>query len=587
MPKQPKPNKTAARQPVAAVPVAAPVDRRRTALLVCGIVGLGVAVMLLVHSHYWSAGPFFDDFDHRGMLREVDAGERTLPEFLFQLHNEHFLPAWKLWYFGMWRLSRHDFTVWHIAMSLAHLVSGLCLFVVLRHYLQHPVAAGVGTCLWLVAAIGGFENPLLWIGASHLSMALAWVLAAAACVTRLNRPRAALALAAMVACMALAVLTMGTTWLMLLALPVQVVLLERPASRTAAAPNRWRVWVGTWLATFVALGAWTLPMAAHTAGADAARRDPAALVEALARACANLELAWSRLLIGYRSVPDFARLATEVAIVSFVLVGALIVLRASWRRLLAGFVLVFPFVVLCQLARLSFPWQSVLDWGRYNYLPTLLGCIVAAEICEALLRRFQGTGRYVLALAITLTLTVATIRQLELARDSSELFNTIEQRIKSEVHSRRAAMQRLTEQARRQGRPVRMLEFPLAWPYLPYLSTLVDRLEDEVEGNVQVSIARAYTADDLAYARQTLGALQGDPVVDQWAQFLDKTAAAAQSLRARAAATGPPATVPNGTIAYSPTASLSVEEFLAIHYPGGLPGLKVVHRTAVTQGSAP
>ncbi|MBX7164781.1 MAG: hypothetical protein K1X74_00410 [Pirellulales bacterium] len=543
-------------------------------------VALAVAGMCIVHSFYFAAGPYYDDFEHRALLQQVARGDRSLGDFVWAPHNEHFIPLWRLWYYASWTWFRDFDPAWHVAMSAAHLAIGLGLFVLLRRYLSDPRAAAAGACVWLLAAIGSIDNPLLWISASHLSLGLAWIVGAMVCQTRCAGPRPRRWALALGVCMVGAVTTMGTLWLVTLVLPVQALLLER---RTAHAPGdrARRSWpLAVWLVTFLVLGAWTVPLAIAAPSAHHLPIEPAALVQAVGRACANFAVAWTRLWIGQRPIPPTAQLAMETVLVLGLIAALAIYLRVNVRLLAVLAVLCLPYTILVHLARLDIPAENVLDWGRYGYVPTLAWCGVLALLADRAAVRWAGRGerlRTALALAAVGALVWLAWVQVGLARSSGERFAEIERDIEKQVREYQPAMMALAGQGDRLGHPVRLLEIPLGRPHVPKLSTVVECLHRRIAGRVQVTCAERYTDDDFQAALAALRAAGSDPVLRQWETLeLD-----AHRLAVTFRDNSRQGLQQSQTVEFevdSDQAFVFYRKFIAFHFPHGLPGVRIVLR---------
>lgn len=568
------------------IPAAVTTSRSRGSWGPLLVLAAGLVACLIVESRYWQIGPYFDDYYHRAFAQQVLDGQRTLGGYLLLNHNEHFLPAWRLWYFGQYAAFENDWLTWHLAMTAAHAGIGLCIFFLLRRYLDDAWAAAFGASLWLIAAIGGADNPDLWIGASHLSFALLWVLVAMVCASHAGRPHGALWSVAMALSMGLAVATMSPTWLILFVVPVQLALLERPAAAAAGATPSWRIWMFLACGSIAALGAVsTFVLVSPTVANWEIQLSPSGIPAAMGRAAAGTTLSLVKLLAGDVGVPKPGTLALAGVAILIVLALCGRFLAGSWRLLIVISVLVAPYLVLSHWARLHVSLQSTLSWGRYAYLPTIGWCLIVGCILAGLGARLSQRGR-VVALTIVGLLWIAAVPvQLRLARSGVLQFQDSLRGTEDVVAYFEPMIRAMADVARTRGAPVRILNQPAAVPRAPFLSTL-DAL---VAARQQIRIAGAneYTQGDFADAQKVLEELHQSPLIrnrcQDWstAQLLTfELAQVLKQLSQAASQRGSPLRVPNLPLNYPLHQTQTLEEFIQLQFGDTLAGIEILPRGA-------
>lgn len=381
----------------------------RELALVAPLVALTAAV---VQYAFWDFPPILDDLVHLSGVAEVERGDRTLADFLMAPHNEHLLPLWKLWFYGTWKVAGLEPAAWHVGITAAQAVSGVLLYILLRYYFATRWASLFAALLWSSSACGCWDNPHNWIGASHLSMAMAALLAAMIATRRLpeggwRRP-ALLALS-----LAVALATMGTILVAAAILPLQYWLLDDPRSRL---PKYRATFLFAWLVPLAAIGWWQVSLyhAMATRGISIERANHAAIAVywTVAEFAVSLDVFWV--------IPPVGRAAEQnsagqwVALV--LLTGGLAALRGSRARISWVFLaLTLAHTFVACRARGIYSLEKILSWGRYHYMPELFWCVLLGAFADWALVWLPRRGGALLG-AIGLYFVLYFGRQLAIAQ---------------------------------------------------------------------------------------------------------------------------------------------------------------------------
>ncbi len=484
-------------------------------------VAVWVMISIATHIPYLQAVHMEDDISHLREVGSVEIGMTSFEELIWSGANEHFSPAWKFGYYTMWKIFGLNPLGWHVAILIVHGVSAALLFFLLRHYLASTMAASVGAFFWAATAVGGWDNPLLYIAASHLPFGFLWLLAAMLCLSRYRSPNGTRWAVGMAACQTMAILNMGAMWVLTPILPVQYLLLEHasPVDR-----KRFRPWLLAWLVPFLVLGAVQMTFIVPEVKPMTGHADSPNLVQGTIRAAAEFQTTLTSLWL--RSIDAKDTLAIEPAAV--VGVAAIVVLflvpRINRRLLLVVFGLTMVYTILVHTMRAGYSADRAMLWGRYAYVP-LFAWSTAAAALTALpqLHRSKLDQRYVLAvLAIVISLfAVQQFASTHAARDAFD--ETFSQHIKRWEEDQRL-FHRLAARARADNRPVRLTEFPLWVPPVITARQLfgVVALGEEARFIEFVS-PQHLTTDDRQRAIDLLYAI--DPAQkNKWYESFEKTA---------------------------------------------------------------
>ncbi len=483
---------------------------------------LAVALLLtlasvLVHAPYWPGCFVSDDQQHLERLADLELGRLGWFDYLFQTHNVHSIPLWKLWYWAMWRLFGLDTAPWHLAIALVHAAGAWALYVGLRAALAARLPALLGALLWSACALGKPDNPLCWIAASHLTFALAALLAALACLTGFHSPRwRAWALgcgAASLAC----VLSMGSLVVMLPMIPLAYWCGPR---RPDDSRREQLFWLGCLapaplVALLLQLGLW---------GADqydlpklAQEIQPWIGVQA---GVYHWPIALANLLGWPVAPPPSDGLLVKAVIAAAVLLVAFLPVEPNHRRLYL--LALGSAALLTWLANVRgsyVPLEKLLASGRYSYPPTLAWCVVLAGLAAtALASATPGERRLYRGLLVAAAMVFIGI-QYRCAAQSQARFEVSGKlaAFREAQAGWREVLEQLAADPPSGGKPVRLPQAEVTFPMLPYrLSTVVVALNPDLAANFQVVPPEEFTASDRAAVFAALPADgQGPPQADE------------------------------------------------------------------------
>ncbi len=216
--------------------------------------GLAILLLIALGSQwlYLSAGHVWDDLRHLHNIGEVLCGKSSWSRFLLTFHNEHFLPFWKLWYVGTWRLAGVSPEFWHLGIVFFHAMSALALGGTIRASGGSVLVSRLIALFWAIATIGGFDNPLIWIASSHFAMSTMWVLFA--CWTTASYLHVAKNWKALlvIAFVSAAGLTMSAAVVFSVVVPLMAM-----SHLTATTRQKWQV-VGLWMLPVALILGWQL-----------------------------------------------------------------------------------------------------------------------------------------------------------------------------------------------------------------------------------------------------------------------------------------------------------------------------------------
>lgn len=428
---------------------------------------LALILPLLLASSFAVQWPYFsselieDDYQHLAQLGAIAAGHQSIADYVLALHNEHWIPLWKLGYYLHWRLFGIESFAWHVSITFAHGLSAVLLLVLLLHYLESRFAASIGALLWSLTAVGGWENPLIFIGASHLTFGLLFLLGAMACVTRFANGRALLWAGMMAASLSASVLMMGSLWVLTPALLLQLLWLEW---RREMGRSRLLLWLAAWLVPFLALGAVQVPLLLGSQLEDAAGKR-VDLPETLLRSGASFTYALQDLF--YRMTMDGRGAPSRGTIfVGSILWCLLLYLLERQRRFLLWVTAIGGvYVLLVQAARVHLPMDTVLMSGRYLYVPTWMWCVgIAAGLSDPVFAEKKDRVTRAIVVVVCMGVAWSFIHQREVARRTTREFAELSADRSARFRDQMALFQMLSARASEEGTPVVLPNYPLLVP---------------------------------------------------------------------------------------------------------------------------
>lgn len=350
---------------------------------------LAVACVLCfqVQSHFFGSIPLSDDLHHLALVCRLHSGDISWFEYIMTPYREHFLPVWRAWYYITWSEVGVDPWLWHVGITTVHAFSAVCLFYILRRYLGNLVAAATGTLLWAVCSFGRMDNTLNWIAASHFTFGVAWMLAASACLTRFHSKRSLVWAAGMCVCLLTSIGSMGSMIILAPLLPLQYWLLER---REDVDSVQFRAWLTAWGIPVVSLMLVQPALAGSSWSWTFGKVSELSLFGSFRRASASMLNALGDLLPIWQLPSSlYDRRSLEQMTITAMACGLIAASLWFWDRLNVRLIATFAlpiglFVGLIHLSRTNV--AQVMVSTRYDYLPTLIWCIVIASLADSVLR---------------------------------------------------------------------------------------------------------------------------------------------------------------------------------------------------------
>ena len=516
-------------------------------LLVC------LAISLSVHAPYLSAFPTNDDIYLQLEIGYVATGRMPLLDFICRDYNGQLFPLSKLLYYTAWRTFGLDVRPAHFAVLAFHALGALGLFQLLRRFGIERPAAAVGAILWSSAALGRWDNPLIWLCAGTIVGGLTWLtIALAAAVGRSVRPQSSHArgrgfCAVLIATSAslaswsvMALLAPLVPWIRRLSAPVHnttaAVELRAANPTTTNRARSSRLWHLSWLAPLALFGLWQAAAAQGTVPEALTRNGTSSAVaprvfEALLRAFMLLGQALSGLIAGAADWSPPLAIGVGAALAVALLVATFRAdstsRRVAWL-MLAG---AWFYLLVAALLRHDVARHEMLAWGRYRYVPSWAWSAVVAVALSPLLRNAGKARRRTFAVAAVVLLAVLVARQFHVAQTTAADFV----RLRGPFHNVYRAQQRLLAHlisvAVERQRPLRIAQIPLDLPpvrdvQFP-LSNFVALHYPDGTPHVQVVMAERLQPADVQDALAVLHA-SGNPRAAQWADVLRQVVALQQ-----------------------------------------------------------
>ncbi len=489
-------------------------------------------VALFVTWPYRAAWHTLDDRFFQLLVGLLETGRVSWPRYLLSPMEGHVMPFWKLIYYAQWRLFGFDATAWHITTTVVHALSAWCLFLVLRRHLKSTSAAVCGAGLWAAAAIGGWDNPLIWPASGLIALSMAWLLAALACLGAYSEAGRRRWLAALGFCLAAAILSWGTALVLSVMIPVQWWLLERSRS---AGRNRWPS-VVMWGGVCTVLALWQAIVVMGDLQTSEVERPVPSALQVLTRSLDQSGAALWRLGGAAASVDSAAPFWLAGTGAAFALV-AVLVSGSTGRRLWVTFAAASAaHLVLVNVLRANIPAEAALYWGRYLYPAMLLWCVTGAIVFNGCLqqrRDWLTAGVYVVALVAAPLYLYA---QRQLATETMDTFAKLYQGADVQWRANAELLQSLEAQASARGatlvlpdlplrlEPVEDVYFPLsafialqrATPHIAARNN-VDGGEVQAGLNALEAAPAALAAEWLLAARETLALQRHVGALSAWA----------------------------------------------------------------------
>jgi len=553
-----------------------------------------IALALLTQASYFSAGFIEDDRQHLGGAGHALAGHSSVRQYILLPHNEHVLPAWRVWYYSTWRLFGMQPLPWHVAIALSHALGAVALWGVLRRYLDFPLAAWLGAALWAGAAIGYPENPLVWIAASHLAFAVDWLFVAMYCATKIDRPHAWLWATAMGLAATWAVLWMGAVIVLIPVIAVQVLWLSPEITR-----RRQLAWLSVLAGVMLLTGLIQSVLLRMYATRQIEPLSSLRPLVALVKVCVQVVGAASSVAgftLNVEALPAGAELDPLTGLGGFLrdnlmtlilpgllgmaAVGAIVVWGGARRRrvLLWGFLPALIYFSLLHVARGNLPLATIAMWGRYYFLAVSAWCIAVALLVDLLLERAAPEDRRFYLWVVLLLFGAQWWGQFNLARGAVTEFAAKEAKNHEYDAPRDELLRALSAAAQAEQRPLRAAEMMIYDPpFLQHLSRYIEYRFPEGLPGFQIVPGQTVREEDLANLLGTLQKIDA-PLARQWEGYWQASADPRRllvELSQVATRQGHPLFVPNLSVS-TPEFGIPLVRFREQVFPEGLPGVEIL-----------
>lgn len=492
-------------------------DGRRAVRLLAPFALLVTA--FIINQPYLTAGFVEDDLTHLVLVSRFWLGRIGFGEYLLTPHNEHLLPAWRLWFYLEWRCFGLNPIPWHCALVLVQATAALLVFKLVDRFLDDPIGAGVAGLLWSAAAFTRWDNPLVWISASHLSFALTAFLASMFCLAHRGAERQewwwalgmGLGLSASILTMSVMLFLAPILWL-------QDWLLRAPG----ATGRPGRAWIAAWFLPVVALGGLQLWARWHFAFAGSAPVTIHPLRLALAatalHATAVLELFWP-----VDKVPSFEFLVSASGLALLGLFFLRWLTPPARQLVVVAFALSLLYSALLGAARAAqFSIPQLVYWSRYRFVPSLAWCVLLGVLSHQWLRsNARPRRRWKLVLLAGLLLLIVG-RERQLAQAGKQDFVHFLPQRKQTLAEQRRLLDQLAARAVQDGVPLRLLDLPVGLPpVVERLSEFIGWTHPGGLAPIQLVSATAYTEVDRDHAQKRLAAIENPAAARMQALLAD------------------------------------------------------------------
>ncbi|WP_146582925.1 hypothetical protein [Neorhodopirellula pilleata] len=423
--------------------------------------------------------------------------------FLTRFHNEHFLFLWKSWYFLALRSFGVEPIGWHAWIIGFQCLGALALHKLALQLSASRMSAAIAGLLWAGASFGSFDNPLTWIGASHLAMATSLVVVAALGASRGTHQPVSLTVLWTALALTCSFLMMSSIVVFSVLVPLVVVLRWSSYSGT----QRWATLTAWALpaAGIVAIQLWGISHQGFEATAPSEQKD---LGNALPGFLAAYGSAAARLIAGISFKNSEPAVALSLLLITVFVVGWF----RSQRWLLPICVATALHTALVAFARSEFPPSQFQAMGRFTYIPTLAVACVFVSSAEMLLATLKLQGsRYLVpgAVALGLMFVGGQLRQSYSTVQLCAVVNADSYRPWSQS---RELLNEIDAGDRQRHQPTRIPDFPISCRsfvqslsgFQAYLNNGHIADSSEPRSRLQVVAIAEMTKDDWAYLEKQL-----------------------------------------------------------------------------------
>lgn len=399
--------------------------------------------------------------DEMYMLLEsglVRTGHHGFFAWLFRPYSGHQFIGWKLLYNLELSLFGLDPEPWHLVVCLFHASSALIVYAYLRRFLDGQLGPVVGALVWSGAAIGHWDNPLIWPAAACMSFSIGLLLAALFCADNMRTSPSRRWDVLLFLSVTASVVIWSVAWILMLLIPLQQLLISGDNWRAALKRLKW-----SWQLPFAVLG--LLQLNSTMPEAMASVSESHSLVWNVAyRTAAQLATTFSLLTFWNIDQPPTVGLPLKLTMVaSFFAVTLLINLR-HWRWIVVVTTFSLLYLVGVNVSRAGIPLEVALSWGRYAYLPMLTWSLLLGIFVHGVSSRLRGWPSRGFGLLSIVVVSFYAFHQRQLAESTAREYRVVSGPAYAQRESNNEVLRAISELAVRLGTPVRLPEIPVNVP---------------------------------------------------------------------------------------------------------------------------
>jgi hypothetical protein len=477
----------------------------------------------LIRIPYLGGPVVVDDLDFLATFGLVRQGKLPFFYFMMATAGPHPLIFWKIIYYGQGVALGISPALFRVVIGVVQAVSGLTLLALLGRYLNSRPAAWLGSLLWALSAIGGWDNPLSVMGGGFIAWGVLWLLLGMYCVSHLTDTTGLRWPLLLAGCTSMTMFSWGILLAVLPALPLQYLLLEH---RAGISKRRLIGWALAWLAPMVIVGALQVFMILPEMGTAERQRD-FSVIDVAQRIGGQLSMVAGNLVYGHAVVPSDEAIWPKALVASVLAVAVAALVRDRALRLLLVFAAItLVYLGLADSGGSEIDFANVVTSGRYLYIPTLLCCAACAALVArvAAAQTFAAPSRQRgLIVAGSALLMLYGAHQNGVARSTRRLFDEFAFDTTERVAGQRQILLDLAARARGQGQRLRVPDLPVLpsppshvlWTVSAFEATFLPGELNDLE----IVPADRCTSADLRQFAATLNQVQST-MVRPWGELL-------------------------------------------------------------------
>lgn len=501
-------------------------------LLTCG---LSIFVRLAYFPLFFAS----DDMDFLVQVGLYEIGRIDFLEFCAFPQGAHTMMLWKLIFLGEWKTFGLDPTWWHLVLAVMQGFSATALYFCARAWSINRIGAFTMALIWAGAAIGGWDNPTLWLMCGMAP--LAWfffliVLKEIAVVGKKNLPASASRWAAlrMSAMYFLSILTWSD---MLLVAPVVLLaLLMRGITRQ---PRSVLVsWAAAWAVPLLLLAPINAALILPSLGSGGRLQERTPL-DVVSRTAGQFGVALGSLTYANVTYPEVldteaypdphAFSESELLWPKLLMAVVLLLIAGVASRGEAGrFVLVFLTAVLIYLllanaGGIALTFRDAINHGHYLYFPVLFWAVVLGTLISRLASRKRSIRP--LTVIFLPLLVIFVVHQRSMAATTAEIQRYMFAVPTERFKTTEAILRSLSHQAEQEGTSIELPDSPLplnssSCPYWPLKAFAALTFPDGLPG-VKIIPPEEVLEQQVLDAADRLQA-ENEPQADLWASRMQQ-----------------------------------------------------------------